>query len=185
MTADTQNGQTQVEILTRHGIPLELEERTFRVRPRTMTKDREWMTLVFSKVTSRFASFMGDDLTITAIIAALGDSQADMLDLVIAYEEPEKPRQLPPREWIEENAYTAQITTAFTTLLEVAHPPFAISRRLLPADRTAQIIGALLNYAIERAVKDSSAPTDSPSPSGATERPRKSTTRSRRASSRS
>lgn len=180
---DLANGQTKVDILTRNGIPLDLGDRQFRVRPRTMTHDREWLDAVFSRITSRVNAFMADDLTVPAVIAALGDSPADMLDLIVAYDET---AQLPPREWIEENAFTAQITTAFTTLLEVAYPPFAVSRRLLPADRASQIIGSLLTYVIERSVKDSlSAPTVSPSPSGATEPPKKSRTPSRTGSSRS
>lgn len=180
MTTDIQNGQTKVDILTRHGVPLDLGDRQFRVRPRTMTHDREWLELVQARITQRVAEFWGSDLTIATIIGALGDSPADMLDLVIAYDET---AQLPPREWIEENAYTAQITTAFTTLLEVAYPPFAVSRRLLPADRTAQIIGALMTFVIDKAT--SSELTDLPSPSGASKPPAKSTTRSPRASSRS
>jgi hypothetical protein len=180
---DLANGQTKVEILTRNGVPLDLGERQFRVRPRTMTHDREWLNLVFDRITSRFSAFMADDLTVAAVIGALGDSPSDMLDLVIAYDET---AQLPPREWIEENAFTAQVTTAFTTLLEVAYPPFAVSRRLLPADRASQIIGSLLTYVIERSIKDSSsAPTATPSVSGDTGRRKRSKTPSPTASSRS
>jgi hypothetical protein len=181
MTADLANGQSKVDILTRHGIPLEFGDRQFRVRPRTMTHDRQWVDLVSARITSRVSAFMGEDLTIPTIIGALGDSPSDMLDLVIAYDETD---QLPPREWIEEHAITSQITTAFTTLLEVAYPPFAVSRRLLPADRAARIIGSLLSYAIEQSVKASSSePTALPSPTGATGRRKKSTTRSPTASS--
>jgi hypothetical protein len=172
MTSDLQNGQSKVDILTRHGIPLVFEDRTFRIRPRTMKHDREWLDQVFDRVVARLASFSAADLTIPSVIAALGDSTPEMLDLIVAYDETS---ELPPREWMEENAYTAQVTTAFTTLLEVAYAPFAVSRRLLPADRTAQILGALLSYVIDRAASDSSSePTASPSLSGTIAPPKKS-----------
>lgn len=178
MTTDLRNGQSAADILTRHGIPIDFEDRQFRVRPRTMKQDRLWLDSVQERITERVMAFWGGDLTVAAIIGALGDSPSDMLDLIVAYDETQ---QLPPREWIEENAYTAQITTAFTTLLEVAYPPFAVSRRLFPADRSAAILGSLMTYAIERI--GSSEPTDSPSANGATEPPTKLTKPSRRASS--
>jgi hypothetical protein len=185
---ELRNGQTEVDILTRHGIPLELGgERIYRVRPRTMKKDKAWIDQVFARVTGRFSSFMVADLSVQAVIEALNDSPNDMLDLVIAYEEEGQERQLPPREWLEDHAYTAQITTAFTTLLEVAYPPFAVSRRLLPADRASAIIGSLLTVAIEetiqRRVGGSSEPTVLPSASGATARRKRSTQPSRTGSS--
>lgn len=189
MTLETQNGQTKVDILTRHGIPLDLGERQFRVRPRTMANDYKWVETVFARVTDRIVAFGKKDadgdaaFEIADVIAALSNSTTDMLDLILAYDETQ---QLPPREWVEENAITSQITTAFTTLLEVAYPPFAVSRRLLPADQAAAVIGSLLNVVIRQTVKDmSSGLTDSPSPNGVTELPKKSTKPSRRASSRS
>jgi hypothetical protein len=183
MTADLQNGQTKVDILTRHGIPLEFEGRQFRVRPRTIKRDREWLDGVTARIIDRASPFMARDAewSVSTIIALLGDATSEMLDLIIAYDET---GELPPREWIEEHALTAQITTAFTTLLEVAYAPFAVSRRLLPADRAAAIIGSLLSFAIERYALDaSSAPTDTPSPIGAIARQKKSTRPSPAASS--
>jgi hypothetical protein len=178
MTADLSNGQTKVDILTRHGIPLEFEERQFRVRPRTIKRDREWLDEVTTLIMARVSPFMATDAewSVSTIIALLGDATSEMLDFIIAYDETD---ELPPREWIEEHAYTAQITTAFTTLLEVAYAPFAVSRRLLPADRAAAIIGSLLSFAIERYALDaSSARTVTPSPIGVIARPKRSTKRS-------
>ncbi len=185
MTADTDlvNGQSKVDILTRRGVPLELGERQFRVRPRTAKRDREWLGDVTDKITGRLSPFMARDAEwdIPTIIGALGNSTPDMIDLLIAYDETE---QLPPAEWIDEHAETAQVTAAFTTLLEVAYAPFAVSRRMLPADRAAAIIGSLLSFALERyAIDSSSAPTATPSPSGASATPKKSTKRSPAASS--
>lgn len=190
MTTDLENGQTKVDILTRHGIPLDLGDRQFRVRPRTMKRDREWLVEVTERITGRIAPFMAKDAEwdVSTIIAALGDSTPDMVELILAYDESEA---LPPREWMEEHAFTAQITTAFTTLLEVAYAPFAVSRRLLPADRAAAIIGSLISFAIEEyasrrepdASNSSSEPTDTPFPIGAIEPPKKSTRRSPAASS--
>jgi len=50
MTTDTRNGQTEVEILTRIGIPLVLGDRTWRVKPRTMKQDREWLAAVQERI---------------------------------------------------------------------------------------------------------------------------------------
>jgi hypothetical protein len=188
MTDELTNGQTKVDILTRRGVPLELGDRQFRVRPRTMKRDREWLADVTRRITGRVMPFMAKDAEwdVPTIIGALGNSSDDMLDLIIAYDETD---QLPPREWIEEHAETAQITAAFTTLLEVAYAPFAVSRRMLPADRAAAIIGSLLSFALETYAQDrarvdtSSELTDTPSQSGAIEPPQKSTKPSRVASS--
>ena len=57
LATDVQNGQSKVDILTRHGIPLEFADRTYRVRPRTLDGDRQWIELVFSRVMLRMASF--------------------------------------------------------------------------------------------------------------------------------
>ena len=81
MTSDLQNGQTKVDILTRNGVPLDLGDRQFRVKPRNMRRDREWVESVVQRVVGRLGAFMGEDLTIPTIIAALGESTTEMLDL--------------------------------------------------------------------------------------------------------
>ena len=151
-------------------------DRTFRVKPRTMKRDREWMDSVLSRVIQRLTVLDGDKLRTSDIIAALGNASDDMLDLILEYDET---GQLPPREWFDEHSYTTQTLDAFTTLLEVAYPPFRVSRRLLPADRAAAIIGKLLDWALDKALgpqteSAQSEPTNSPSPSGDTEPPKKS-----------
>ena len=173
MTAtDTKNGQTEADILTRIGIPLVLGDRTWRVKPRVMKQDRAWLTDVQDRIVARVGAFDSID-SIPDVIASLGEATTDMLELIFAYD---TTSQL-DREWIEENVYTPEITTAFTVLLEEAYPPFAVSRRLLPADRSAAIIGKLLMWAIDAVLlrSPSPEPTSSPSTSGDIEAPRTST----------
>jgi hypothetical protein len=179
MTIEMRNGQTPTDMLMRHGIPLMFGTETYRVRPRTMNRDKEWLSVVFQRVFGK-ASLLDDPNPIPAIIAALGDSTDDMLDMIVAYEDNDEglSRQLPPREWFESNAYTQQITTAFTTLLEVAHPPFAVSRRLLPADKAAAIIGNLIEWVMRDFLKVMASTPPEPSPSASvpsgSERPKRS-----------
>jgi len=184
MTTDTRNGQSEVEILTRIGVPLVLGDRTWRVKPRTMRQDREWLAAVQERVVDRIDGLDGVD-SIPGIISSLGEATDDMLALIFAYD---TTGQL-DREWIEEFVYTPEITAAFTTLVEEAYPPFAVSRRLVPADRQAAIIGNMISWAIDATLKrtpsPSDEPTNSPSTSGASAPPKKSTTRSRIASSKS
>lgn len=184
MTTDTRNGQTEVEILTRIGVPLVLGDRTWRVKPRTMKQDREWLAAVQERIVGRMDGLDSVD-SIPAIISSLGESTDDMLALIFDYD---MTGQL-DREWIAENVYTPEITAAFTTLVEEAYPPFAVSRRLVPADRQAAIIGNMIGWAIDATLKrtpsPSAEPTNSPSTSGASARRKKSTTRSPIGSSRS
>lgn len=184
MTTDTRNGQTEVEILTRIGIPLVLGDRTWRVKPRTMKQDREWLAAVQERIIGRIDGLDTVD-SIPGIISSLGEVTDDMLALIFAYD---TTGQL-DAEWIAENVFTPEITAAFTTLVEEAYPPFAVSRRLVPADRQAAIIGQMITWAIDatlrRTPSPSAEPTSSPSTSGDSARPKKSTTRSRTGSSRS
>lgn len=171
MTTDTRNGQTEVEILTRIGIPLVLGDRTWRVKPRVMNQDHAWLDAVQEKIVALVGAFDSVD-SIPAIIASLGEATPDMLALIFEYD---LTGQL-DREWIEANVYTREITTAFTTLCEEAYPPFAVSRRLVPADRAASIIGKLITWAIDAVLLKSPSPepTSSPSTSGTSARPKRS-----------
>lgn len=173
MTTETHNGQTEVEILNRIGIPLVLGDRTWRVKPRVMKQDREWLAAVQEKIVALMGAFDSVD-SIPAIIESLGQATPDMLALIFEYD---LTGQL-DREWIEANVFTRQITTAFTTLCEEAYPPFAVSRRLLPEDRAATIIGKLISWAIDAVLLKSPSPepTNSPSTSGTTARRKRSKT---------
>ena len=173
MTTETRNGQTDVEILTRIGIPLVLGDRTWRVKPRTMKQDRAWLASVQGKIVGLMAGFDKAD-AIAEIIASLGEATPDMLALIFEYD---LTGQL-DHEWIEENVFTKEITTAFTTLAQEAYPPFEVSRRLLPGDQVASVIGKLISWAIGAALKGSELPqpTSLPSMSGDTEAPKSSTT---------
>ena len=174
MTTETRNGQTEVEILTRIGIPLVLGDKTWRVKPRTMKQDRVWLASVQARIVALVGAFDHLD-SIPDIIASLGEATPDMLALIFEYD---LTGQI-DHEWVEENVFTKEITTAFTTLCEEAYPPFAVSRRLLPADRTASIIGKLISWAIDAVLKTDSQspePTSLPSTSGDTEAPKSSTT---------
>lgn len=176
MTGDV-NGQSQYDLLLRIGIPLRLGEHEYRVRPRTMKRSREWLGQVTERIQTKVAGF--DQVnSIGDVIATLGDATDDMLDLILAYDETS---QLPDRGTLDDAAYPSQVTQAFTVLLEEAYPPFAISRRLVPADKAAAVIGQLLEYAMSR--PPSPAPTRLPSPSGTSERPKTSKRRSPAASS--
>lgn len=168
---DARNGQSEHDILTRHGIPLEFGDTTFRVKPRNMRQEREWLALVQERLVARITAFDSLD-SIPAIIASLGEATPDMLELVLVFDTTD---QLPSREWLDENAYSKQVTIAFTTLLEETYAPFAVSRRLLPGDRSATIIGSLISWGIE-AMTRSPLPeaTSSPSPSGGSAAPKKS-----------
>ena len=183
MTTETRNGQTEYEILTRAGIPLVLGEKEWRVRPRVMQGDREWLADVQVRLMRRFGTLDSAD-SIPGIIAALGDATEDMVDLILAYDETSG---LPPREWIEGNAHTREVTMAFTVLLEEAYPPFGIGRKLIPGDRATGIIGRLIGWALERALEGSPSPgpSKSPSTSGDSETPKRSRRPSRTGSSKS
>jgi hypothetical protein len=173
MTTDTRNGQSDYEILTRIGIPLVLGDRTWRVKPRVMSQDHEWLASVQARIVALAGAFESVD-SIPDIISSLGEATPDMLALIFEYD---LTGQL-DHEWIMANVYTREITTAFTTLCEEAYPPFAVSRRLVPADRAAAIIGKLITWAIDAVLLKSlsPAPTNSPSMNGASEPPTSLTT---------
>lgn len=178
---DTRNGQTEYDILTRIGIPLVLGDKTWRVKPRTMKQDRDWLAAVQDRIVALVGKFDSID-SIPDVIASLGEATPDMLALIFEYDQT---GQL-DHEWIEANVYTREITTAFTTLCEESYPPFAVSRRLVPADRVASIIGKLITWAIDAVlVKEppSPEPTSLPSTSGDIAPQKRSKTRSRTASS--
>ena len=169
MATEPVAGQSTIEILTRIGVPLTLGDRTWRVKPRTMKGDRAWLAAVQERIVARIGAFDSID-SIPDIIESLAEATPDMLALIFEYDQT---GQL-DHEWIEENVYTPEITAAFTTLLEEAYPPFAVSRRLVPADRTAAIIGNLITWAIDAVLRRSPLPepTSLPSTSGDTEAPK-------------
>lgn len=180
MTIDTRNGQSEADVLLGTGFPVALGGRTFRVRPRTMRGDREWLELVQSRLRARFAAVSVLD-SVGAVVAALADATEDMVDLILAYDQF---AVLPPREWVEANAASREVTTAFGVVLEEAYPPFGIGRKLVPGDRATAVIGRLLEWALERELAALPEPTSSPSPPGDSGARPKSTPRSRRGSSR-
>ena len=173
MTTETRNGQTEVEILTRIGIPLVLGDRTWRVKPRTMNQDRAWLASMQEKIVAIVSGFDSVD-SIPDIIGSFNEATPDMLALIFEYD---LTGQL-DHEWIEEHVFTREITTAFTTLAQEAYPPFEVSRRLLPGDQVASVVGKLISWAIDAALKGSELPepTNLPSTNGDTEAPKNLTT---------
>lgn len=171
--------RTPHEILTAAGIPVVLGGRTWRLRPRPMRAEREWLDAVRERVAARWDSLDGAD-TVGALIATLTDATDDMLDLVLAWD----PDAGIARGWAVDSATSREVTAAFTTLAEEAWPPFAVSRRLVPADRQAQVIGQVLGWALERTASQPPAPTSSPPAPGASAPRRSSRARSRGGSSR-
>ena len=105
-----------------------------------------------------------------------------MLELIFAYD---AAGEL-DREWIEENVYTPEITRAFTVLVEEAYPPFGIAREMGLKEAVMRFLRVMLEDSLGlQTASPSPEPTSLPSTNGTTEAPKRSTRRSRTASSRS
>ena len=164
------NGRSEVDILSRSGIPLILGGRAYAVRPRSIKSNRQWKERVQRALEEKFGSLdnVGGMDSLYAFASESGDV---LLDLVIAYDET---NVLPDRETIEDTATDHEITEAFMVLLEQAFPFFEIGRRTLPAEMRGIIIGRLVGTVL---LSLSERSTSEPSTPGATPPRRRSKTR--------
>jgi hypothetical protein len=177
------NGRSEHQVVTRAGIPIVLGGETFELRPRVIEKDEEWMDLVREKL---LGAIGGTDLDLGSVLVLARSSTFALAELIVAYDEM---HTVPTWEWIRGHATSQEVQDGFVTLLEHAFPPFGMSRRLIPADQRAEIVGLLINLAkdylpamaqLGRAMREAgedvpSPPepsTSSPSPSGAATRRR-------------
>jgi hypothetical protein len=162
-------GRSELEVLTRSGIPLILGGQTFMVRPRSIKSNRMWKVRVQGALSEKFTSLDGIS-DVDGFYGFLAESGDVLIDLVIAYDET---NALPDRAWIEDNASDHEILEALMVLLEQAFPFFEIGRRVLPGEIRTIILGRLIGAALTSLSLRS---TNAPSPIGGSKTPRRSKT---------
>jgi hypothetical protein len=158
------NGRSESDILTRAGVPLTLGGREWRVRPRSITTNREWQGQVKEAIGEKFAGLEKVDGA-EDLFGYLSGSTDTLLDMVLGYDET---GALPDRAWVLDNASDHEVLEALLVLMEQSFPFFDVGRRFLPPDMRGLVMSRVIAAVLSQGWGPS---TSEPSTPGASEPP--------------
>ena len=149
--------RTELEIVSRAGIPVVVGGREKRVPILPMGPTRRWRERLATEAGAQYGQLRNlSDLT--TALAAAGDLTDKLLELVLAYDQD---ATLGGREWLEEHATDAEVYEAFKAIAGYVYP-FARDLARAPA-----LLEMLLDAAGRAGAAGPADSTNSPSPSGA------------------